>query len=107
MTQRLAEAASAVGETWDVIVVAGLAQEIAVLDGTLAGSGRRRRVVAVDGGGHLWLRVLRIGRSQPCTATLLLADRVADRLRMPSAGKRRLLSGLAAETVLERAEWGS
>jgi len=107
LTQRLAEAASAVGETWDVIVVAGLAQEIAVLDGTLAGSGRRRRVVAVDGGGPLWLRVLRIGRSQPCTATLLLADRVADRLRMPSAGKRRLLSGLAAETVLERAEWGS
>jgi hypothetical protein len=103
LTQRLAEAASAVGETWDVIVVAGLSQEIAVLDGSLAGSGRNRRTVAVDGGGALWQGVLLLGRSDPCAATLLFADRVVDRLRMPAAGKRRLLSGLAVETVYERA----
>ncbi len=107
LTQRLAEAGSAVGETWVVIVVAGLVQEMAVLDGSLAGTGRNSRVVAVDDAGVLWQQALRLGRSHPCAATLLLADRVADRLRMPSPGKRRLLSKLAVETVLERAESGS
>ena len=104
LTERLVEAASEVGETWDVIVVADLCQEIAVLDGILGGVGRRRCVIAVDVGGSLWQRALRFGRSNPCTATLLLADRVAERLRMSSTGKRRLLSRLAAETVIEQAE---
>ncbi len=104
MSQRLVEAASGVGETWDVIVVVDLSQEIAVLDGTPAGLDRRRRVVAVDDGGALWKRVLRLGRSQPCTATLLLADRLTERLRMSSICKRRLLSKLAAEAVVERVE---
>jgi len=102
LTRRLAEAAAAVGESWDVMVVAGLSQEIAVLDGSLAGSGKNRRTVALDDGGALWRRVLAVGRSQPCAATLLLADRMADRVRMPAASKRRLLSGLAVETVHER-----
>ncbi len=104
LSQRLVEAASGVGETWDVIVVVDLSQEIAVLDGTPAGLDRRRRVVAVDDGGALWKRVLRLGRSQPCTATLLLADRLTERLRMSSICKRRLLSKLAAEAVVERVE---
>jgi hypothetical protein len=104
LSLRLVNAASGVGETWDVIVVADLSQEIAVLDGTPAGDDRRRRVIAVDDDGALWQRVLRLGRSQPCTATLLLADRVTERLRMSSTGKQRLLSELAAEAVVERAE---
>ena len=103
LTQHLVEAASGEGETWDVIVVDGLSQEIAVLDGRLAGLGRSRRIVAVDGDGALWQRVLRIGGSHPCSATLLVADRVAERLRMSGAGKRRLLSRLATKAVLERA----
>jgi len=104
LTKRLVEAAVEVGETWDVIVVDGLSQEIAVLDGALAGAGRRRRIVAVDDDGALWQSVLRLGGSNRCSATLLLADRVAERLLMSSSGKRRLLSRLATESVLERAE---
>jgi hypothetical protein len=104
LTRSLVEAAAGVGEIWDVLVVDRLFQEIAVLDGKLAGFHRFRRVVAVDGGGALWRRVVSLGAARPRLATLLLADRVAERLRMSSAEKRRLLSGMAAKAVLESAE---
>jgi Histidine kinase-, DNA gyrase B-, and HSP90-like ATPase/Transglutaminase-like superfamily len=99
LTQHLVGAAAGVGETWLVMVVSKLSRGIAVLDGELAGFGRGHHVVAVDEDGDLWRSVLQLS---PCSASLLLADRVAERLRMPTVSKRRLLSRLAREWALER-----
>ena len=117
VTRRIERAAAIVGETWKVVICPELSDEVVVLDGPLAGlvtkigekhgPARRHRLVAVDDGGVSWQRLIQLGAVHPAAAALLLADRVAERLRMSPERKRRLLSHLAAEAVIERAEQSS
>ena len=101
LTELLKRAASRVGETWNVVIGSGLADEVVVLDGRLAG---RRRVVVVDNGSALWDLAVELAADHPSMAVFLLADQVVERLRISQNRKRRLLSSLAAETVMERSD---
>lgn len=104
VTERLEQAAVMVGKPWRVVVSSDLGEDVVVLDGPLSGLGRRHKVIAVNDGGVIWRRVIELEAEHPSVALLLLADLVADRLRMPPATTRRLLAGLAAEAVIERGE---
>ncbi len=104
VTEDLERAAAGVGEIWKVIIGSGLADEVVVLDGRLAG---RHPVVVVDRGSALWDRVCRLDAGQPASAMLLLADHVIERLQASPSRKRLLLSMLAAEAVMERAQGSS
>lgn len=103
MARRLERAAAGVGETWTVVVCPDLGEEIDVLCGPLTGLGRRHSVVAVDDGGGAWRTIVRLETETPAAALLLLAESVVDLVRMPPETRRRLLSGLAAAVVSERA----
>ena len=100
VTEVLEQAAQRVGEAWRVVIGSGLADEVIVLDVPLAG---RCPVVVVDEGSALWKRVLGLTVDDPSMAVFVLADQVVERLQSPPGRKRRLLSRLAAEAVLERA----
>jgi len=101
LTELLKRAAAGVGEIWEVDIGSGLADEVVVLDRQLAG---RHQVVVVDSGSALWSRVREFAADQPSMAVFLLADQVIERLHISPNRKRRLLSNLAAEVVMERSE---
>lgn len=104
VTEDLERAAAGVGEIWKVVIGSGLADEVVVLDGRLAG---HHPVVVVDRGSALWDRVCRLTANHPARALLLLADQVIERLEASPSRKRRLLVKLATETVMERAQESS
>ena len=60
--------------------------------------------MAVDEGGVLWQQVVHLAADHPWAAALVLAERVVECLRTSPERKRRVLSHLAAEAVIERAE---
>jgi hypothetical protein len=100
---RLTSAASAAGERWTVVVGVWRSGEASVLDGRLAGFGRRCRLVAIDEGGPLWRRVRRIAGTGPAAAALVLAEGVLAHIHTSPGWKQRFLRGLAAAAVAERA----
>jgi len=101
LTELLKRVASRVGETWNVVIGSELADEVVVLDGRLTG---RRRVVVVDNGSALWKLVVELATDHPSMAVFFLADQVVERLRISPNRKRRLLSSLATEALMERSE---
>jgi len=104
IARRLERAAAAVGETWRVVICPDLGEEIEVLSGPLAGLGRRSTMIAVDAGGSVWQRAIRLETDTPSAALLLLADSVVDLLGTPPETTGRVVSVLATEAVIERAE---
>lgn len=102
LIERLRDAAASVGEEWDVTICPDVSGDVAVLDGPLAGLGRRRRVVAVHRDGSLWNNVVTLGATEPETAVLLLGDRVVEELRMSPERSSQLMSHLAARAVIEK-----
>jgi len=105
--RRLERAAAVVGEIWKVVICSGLGEEVDVLSPPLAGLGRRCAVIAVDDGGRMWRRVIRLETQAPSAALLLLADSVVDALGTPPESMGRLMAVLAGEAVIERAGGGS
>ena len=102
--RRLERAAMAVGETWRVTLSRGAPDDVAVLDGPLAGLGRRHRVVVIDGDGDRSTSILDLAEQRPAVAALLFAELVVEAIDGSRSWKRRVLRELAKDAVAEQAD---
>jgi transglutaminase-like putative cysteine protease len=101
VTEALERAVATLGERWDVALVDGTVDDADLLDGRMAGLGRRRRLVALDRSGGPWRHVAAVADSRPSAATLLLAEHLVEHLPWSPERGRRLLSLLASAAIDE------
>jgi hypothetical protein len=105
IADRLETALDALGVPCRVLTAAGGGDDVAVIDGWLAGLGGRP-VAAVDAGSELWRRVVELEADQPRAAVFVLGEAVLSRLRVARHRRRKALRRLAADCLVEHGEAG-
>jgi transglutaminase-like putative cysteine protease len=89
------------GIRWQIRVADDPPQPVAMIEGHLLGLRGRTRVAIVDAAGPLWAAASRDVADYPAWTAFVLADGIANALDLQPDQRRRWLSALAKEAVVE------
>jgi len=95
------------GIRWKIRIVDDPPEPVAVIESHLLGLGGRSRVAVVDASGALWAAASRDLADSPARAAFVLADGVAGALDLRPDRRRRWLTALAREAVVESSRGGA